>query len=244
MLLQPRRRRPPPPASAYCLTLLCVVPGVPQELVEDYLSHLERPGTPSKTFRIRVFVFMAAEDPLTPDEIMEGQTFFRCDIVIAGAAAAIFRVIAAATDSLSGMPSVPDRTRALIDQSEDAFADILDFIVFIVPPPRHPPIQPTTPIACPLYICAAGTHTKPAQLQRVCVRSTAVLMPAAAGAARSAPPARLRCGSRSPGSTVAACEGTAMHPVLALLCITLLLLPLMIMGMMMMLMMGTMGMHV
>ncbi|WIA22655.1 hypothetical protein OEZ86_009625 [Tetradesmus obliquus] len=47
-----------------------------QELVEDYFAHLERPGTPSKTFRIKVFVFMAAEEPLTPDEIMEGQTFF------------------------------------------------------------------------------------------------------------------------------------------------------------------------
>lgn len=46
--------------------------------MEDYYSHLERPGTPSKTFRIKVFVFMAAEEPLTPDEIMEGQTFFRC----------------------------------------------------------------------------------------------------------------------------------------------------------------------
>eukprot|EP00879_Flechtneria_rotunda_P014712 GHRR01015373.1.p1 GENE.GHRR01015373.1~~GHRR01015373.1.p1 ORF type:complete len:400 (+),score=120.96 GHRR01015373.1:281-1480(+) len=47
-----------------------------QELVEDYYSHLDRPGTPSKTYRIKVFVFMAAEEPLTPDEIMEGQTFF------------------------------------------------------------------------------------------------------------------------------------------------------------------------
>lgn len=45
--------------------------------MEDYLSHLDRPGTPHKTFRIKVFVFMAAEEPLTPDEIMEGQTFFR-----------------------------------------------------------------------------------------------------------------------------------------------------------------------
>jgi len=49
-----------------------------QELVEDYLAHLQLPGTPRKTFRIKVFVFMAAEEPLTPDEIMEGQHFFRC----------------------------------------------------------------------------------------------------------------------------------------------------------------------
>lgn len=47
-----------------------------QELIEDYLAHLARPGTPCKTFRIKVFVFMAAEEPLTPDEIMEGQHFF------------------------------------------------------------------------------------------------------------------------------------------------------------------------
>jgi hypothetical protein len=47
-----------------------------QELIEDYLAHLQRPGTPCKTFRIKVFVFMAAEEPLTPDEIMEGQHFF------------------------------------------------------------------------------------------------------------------------------------------------------------------------
>jgi hypothetical protein len=48
-----------------------------QELVEDYYAHLQRPGTPSKTFRIKVFVQMAAEEPLTPDEIMDGQSFFR-----------------------------------------------------------------------------------------------------------------------------------------------------------------------
>ena len=48
-----------------------------QELVEDYLAHLQLPGTPRKTFRIKVFVFMAAEEPLTPDEILEGQHFFR-----------------------------------------------------------------------------------------------------------------------------------------------------------------------
>lgn len=49
-----------------------------QELIEDYMAHLQRPGTPCKTFRIKVFVFMASEEPLTPDEIMEGQHFFRC----------------------------------------------------------------------------------------------------------------------------------------------------------------------
>jgi hypothetical protein len=48
-----------------------------QELIEDYLAHLQRPGTPCKTFRIKVYVFMASEEPLTPDEIMEGHHFFR-----------------------------------------------------------------------------------------------------------------------------------------------------------------------
>lgn len=62
--------------TARSVGLTCV--GGLQELIEDYLAHLERPGTPFKTFRIKVFVFMAAEEPLTPDEIMEGQTFFRC----------------------------------------------------------------------------------------------------------------------------------------------------------------------
>ena len=41
-----------------------------QELKEEYFSHLLRPGTPSKTFRIRCFAFAASEDPLTPDEIL------------------------------------------------------------------------------------------------------------------------------------------------------------------------------
>jgi hypothetical protein len=47
-----------------------------QELQDDYLTALARPGTPYKTFRIKVYVFAAAEDPLTPDEIMEGAHFF------------------------------------------------------------------------------------------------------------------------------------------------------------------------
>lgn len=48
-----------------------------QEMFEEYASHLLRPGTPSKTFRIKLFVFAAAEEPLTPDEIMDGENFFR-----------------------------------------------------------------------------------------------------------------------------------------------------------------------
>ncbi len=47
-----------------------------QELFEEYFAHLHRPGTPSKTFRIRVFAFPATEEPMTPDEIMEGDSFF------------------------------------------------------------------------------------------------------------------------------------------------------------------------
>jgi hypothetical protein len=48
-----------------------------QELKEEYFAHLLRPGTPSKTFRIRCFAFAASEEPLTPDEILEGRCFFR-----------------------------------------------------------------------------------------------------------------------------------------------------------------------
>ena len=48
--------------------------------MDEYFAHLERPGTPLKTFRIKVFAFPAAEDPLTPDEILDGETFFRCAI--------------------------------------------------------------------------------------------------------------------------------------------------------------------
>ena len=47
-----------------------------QELVDEYYAHLERPGTPSRTFRIRLFAFTATEEPLTPDEILEGESFF------------------------------------------------------------------------------------------------------------------------------------------------------------------------
>ncbi|KIY95178.1 hypothetical protein MNEG_12783 [Monoraphidium neglectum] len=53
------------------------------ELKEEYFQHLLRPGTPSKTFRIRCFAFAASEDPMTPDEILEGQCFFSHDVVVA-----------------------------------------------------------------------------------------------------------------------------------------------------------------
>jgi len=44
-----------------------------QEMFEEYTTHLMRPGTPSKTFRIRVFVFAAAEEPYAPDQEMDEQ---------------------------------------------------------------------------------------------------------------------------------------------------------------------------
>ncbi|KAI8469014.1 MAG: hypothetical protein J3K34DRAFT_514681 [Monoraphidium minutum] len=56
------------------------------ELKEEYFAHLLRPGTPSKTFRIRCFAFAASEEPLTPDEILEGQVFFNHEAIAAAAA--------------------------------------------------------------------------------------------------------------------------------------------------------------
>lgn len=40
-----------------------------QELFDEYARALRLPGTPVKTFRLRVFLFRAAEDPLTPEDI-------------------------------------------------------------------------------------------------------------------------------------------------------------------------------
>lgn len=48
-----------------------------QELKDEYFAHLRRPTTPTKTFRVRCFISPAKEEPLTPDEILEGETFFR-----------------------------------------------------------------------------------------------------------------------------------------------------------------------
>jgi hypothetical protein len=45
--------------------------------VDEYYDHLARPGTPLKTFRIRVFAFAATEAPIKPDDILDGQSVFR-----------------------------------------------------------------------------------------------------------------------------------------------------------------------
>ena len=66
--LPPADARLVPPPKPFCA----------QELKEEYFAHLLRPGTPSKTFRIRVFAFAASEEPLTPHEILEAQ-FFAAD---------------------------------------------------------------------------------------------------------------------------------------------------------------------
>lgn len=67
------------------LTCFCRCPAFPaptqptssQELVDEYYDHLARPGTPLKTFRIRVFAFAATEAPIKPDDILDGQSVFR-----------------------------------------------------------------------------------------------------------------------------------------------------------------------
>ncbi|GAB4816617.1 hypothetical protein N2152v2_003663 [Parachlorella kessleri] len=46
-----------------------------QELFDEYARALRMPGTPVKTFRMRVFLFRAAEDPLTPEDIVAGDRY-------------------------------------------------------------------------------------------------------------------------------------------------------------------------
>lgn len=49
-----------------------------QEMFEEYYRGLKLPGTPSKTFRLRVFLFFdMIQEPLTPDEYADGCAFFR-----------------------------------------------------------------------------------------------------------------------------------------------------------------------
>ncbi len=49
---------------------------VPQEMLDEYQRGLRIPGTPIKTFRLRVLLFPAAEEPFTPEEIADGEIFF------------------------------------------------------------------------------------------------------------------------------------------------------------------------
>lgn len=49
---------------------------VPQEMLDEYQRGLRIPGTPIKTFRLRVLLFPAAEEPFTPEEIADGEFFF------------------------------------------------------------------------------------------------------------------------------------------------------------------------
>lgn len=54
------------PATSTC----CNFPRLPsQELFDEYQRALRLPGTPIKTFRLRLFLFPAAEDPFTPEEL-------------------------------------------------------------------------------------------------------------------------------------------------------------------------------
>lgn len=44
-----------------------------KEMFEEYFRGLRMPGTPVKTFRLRVFLFPAEEEPFTPEDILDGQ---------------------------------------------------------------------------------------------------------------------------------------------------------------------------
>lgn len=49
-----------------------------QEMFEEYFRGLNLPGTPAKTFRLRVFLFFdMIQEPLTPAEYEDGCAFFR-----------------------------------------------------------------------------------------------------------------------------------------------------------------------
>ena len=47
-----------------------------QEMLDEYQRGLHIPGTPIKTFRLRVFLFPALDEPFTPEEIADGEQFF------------------------------------------------------------------------------------------------------------------------------------------------------------------------
>ena len=51
-------------------------------MFEEFFRALKVPGTPVKTFRLRVLLFPAAEEPMTPEELADAQHFFstsRCE---------------------------------------------------------------------------------------------------------------------------------------------------------------------
>lgn len=61
---------PPGCRSARTTNLSCLPPLPPcQELFHEYWRALRLPGTPVKTFRLRLFLFPAAEDPYTPEDL-------------------------------------------------------------------------------------------------------------------------------------------------------------------------------
>ena len=45
-------------------------------MFEEFFRALKVPGTPVKTFRLRVLLFPAAEEPMTPEELADAQHFF------------------------------------------------------------------------------------------------------------------------------------------------------------------------
>lgn len=47
----------------------CCRTDVSQELFGEYRHALRLPGTPIKTFRLRLFLFPAAEEPVTPEDL-------------------------------------------------------------------------------------------------------------------------------------------------------------------------------
>lgn len=53
-----------------------VVSTLLQEMLEEYQRGLRIPGTPIKTFRLRVLLFRASEEPFTPEELADGEEFF------------------------------------------------------------------------------------------------------------------------------------------------------------------------
>ena len=78
-------RRIVDPLGARCARLACSRPRpaarhrrLPraQEMFEEFFRALKVPGTPVKTFRLRVVLFPAAEEPMTPEELADAQHFF------------------------------------------------------------------------------------------------------------------------------------------------------------------------
>lgn len=64
-----RQRAAWPLSNAVSTLLRLLSPHLPQELFDEYQRALRLPGTPIKTFRLRLFLFPAAEDPFTSEEL-------------------------------------------------------------------------------------------------------------------------------------------------------------------------------